>query len=73
MRVKKCLFILLVLSCVLPVGAQPNLHFEHINTKGHCIYCSFRDADGVVWLGTSNGLITFSKLTGNHPFSESRS
>ena len=73
MRVKKCLFILLVLFCVLPVGAQPNLHFEHINTKGHCIYCSFRDADGVVWLGTSNGLITFSQLTGNHPFSYSRS
>ncbi|MCR4853936.1 MAG: response regulator [Prevotella sp.] len=70
---KKQIAILLVILSALAAKAQPKLHFEHLNTKGHGIFCSFRDADGVVWLGTSNGLTTFAQLSGNYPFSYYRS
>lgn len=33
------------------------------------IYCIARDAEGIVWAGTSNGLTTLAQLQSNWPFS----
>lgn len=64
----KLLTILLILTGV-SVNAEESLHFNYIDTKGYGVFCVFRDADDIVWLGTSNGLITYAQLEGNRPFS----
>ncbi|MBO4825876.1 MAG: response regulator [Prevotella sp.] len=53
----------------LAAKAATDLHFEHIDTRGHMVYCICRDADGVVWAGTSNGLTTLAQLQSSRPFS----
>lgn len=44
----------------LPVVAEETIHFDYIDTKGYEVFCVFRDTDGIVWLGTSNGLTTYA-------------
>ena len=57
----------------LPVhAAEETLHFDYIDTKGYAVFCVFRDADNIVWLGTSDGLITYAQLEGRVPFSYER-
>lgn len=58
----------LLTACALAATAATGLRFEQIDTRGHTVYCMCRDADGVVWLGTSNGLTTLAQLQSNHPF-----
>lgn len=53
----------------LPVVAEETIHFDYIDTKGYEVFCVFRDTDGIVWLGTSNGLTTYAQLEGGFPFS----
>ena len=53
-------------------AAKNNLHFDYIDTKGYGVFSVFRDADNIVWLGTSNGLITYAQLEGRVPFSYMR-
>ncbi len=47
-------------------------HFEHIYTRGHAVHSICRDADGIVWVGTTNGLTTLAQLKSNNPFSYTR-
>lgn len=47
-------------------------HFEHIYTRGHAVHSICRDAEGVVWVGTTNGLTTLAQLKSNNPFSYTR-
>ena len=35
---------------------------EHIDTRSYTVHSIFKDRDGVVWLGTERGLITYSQL-----------
>lgn len=68
-------FILLFLlwGMALPIhAAEETLHFDYIDTKGYAVFCVFRDADNIAWLGTSNGLITYAQLEGRIPFSYER-
>lgn len=37
-------------------------HFEHFPTNNIWVYASYRDADGILWLGTSHGLLTYAQL-----------
>lgn len=53
-------------------AAEETLHFDYIDTKGYAVFSVFRDADNIVWLGTSNGLITYAQLEGRIPFSYER-
>lgn len=53
-------------------AAEETLHFDYIDTKGYAVFCVFRDAESIVWLGTSNGLITYAQLEGIVPFSYER-
>ena len=53
-------------------AAEEALHFDYIDTKGYGVFCVFRDTDNIVWLGTSNGLITYAQLEGRIPFSYER-
>ena len=70
----RTLIIWLCVTClsVIPCSAQVPTVFEHIETNEHTIFCNFRDADGVVWVGTSNGLTTYAQLMGGYPFSTFR-
>ena len=63
------LIVLLFCMVTIPVQAEETLYFDYIDTKGYEVFCVFRDTDGIVWLGTSNGLISYSQLEGNFPFS----
>lgn len=68
----KILFFLFC-SMAIPVhAAEETLHFDYIDTKGQGVFCVFRDAENIVWLGTANGLITYAQLEGRVPFSYER-
>ena len=63
----------MLLCCLLTAWAatpcaSSELHFEHIDTHGHAVFSIFRDADGIVWAGTSNGLTTIAQLQSSRPF-----
>ena len=58
----------LILVCALTAKAAAGLHFEHFDTRGHTVYGICRDAEGIVWVGTSNGLTTLAQLRGMFPF-----
>lgn len=62
------LFFLFCASTQSAHAAEETLHFDYIDTKGYGVFCVFRDADNIVWLGTSNGLITYAQLEGRIPF-----
>ncbi len=67
------ILILLFCSMTIPLhAADETLHFDYIDTKGQGVFCVFRDADNIVWLGTANGLITYAQLEGRVPFSYDR-
>ena len=61
--------LLLTIVCIFAARLSARPHFEHIDTHGHTVFCICRDAEGVVWAGTSNGLTTLAQLQGDHPFS----
>ena len=49
----------------LVAHAQQILPFcEHFETGSRTIFCTFRDADGIWWNGTSQGLFTSAQLMG---------
>ena len=69
---KRYLLLYLFWVCALAVKAATGLHFEHIDTRGHTVHGICHDNEGVVWVGTSNGLSTLAQLQGNFPFIYSR-
>lgn len=55
--------IIYVLAAILfcgKVSAMP--HFEHFNTNERTVYAFYRDNDGILWMGTSRGLMTYAQL-----------
>lgn len=50
----------------LVAQAQQILPFsKHFETGSRTIFCTFRDADGIWWNGTSQGLFTSAQLMGS--------
>lgn len=50
----------------LVAQAQQILPFsQHFETGSRTIFCTFRDADGIWWNGTSQGLFTSAQLMGS--------
>lgn len=66
---RQCLLGLTFLLLCLPSAAQQQLSFDHVDTQGYTVFCVCRANDGMIWLGTSNGLTTLAELTGSKPFS----
>lgn len=42
--------------------AQENYSFRHLNTKGHVIQSIYRDTNGILWFGTSSGLLNLPQM-----------
>lgn len=63
------LILAMVLLCFfgLTITSQENLWFRHIDSKGYDIRTVYRDVDGVVWLGTSSGLVSMPQLMSHNP------
>ena len=65
--IRRLLLLCITMLCSIAATAA-GIHFEQIDTRGHTVYCMCRDADDVVWVGTSNGLTTLAQLQGSFPF-----
>lgn len=61
------LFIAFILTIALHAQELLEPHFQHINTKGHIVKAFARDRDGVMWLGTSSGLLSLPQLESRAP------
>lgn len=59
-------FILLIGGRIIS-NAQESLSFHHINTKGYSVQSIYRDVHGIVWLGTSAGLVSLPQLESSRP------
>lgn len=57
---------------ILAIHAQKNLQFRHINTKGYSVRAVYRDTNGIVWLGTSSGILSMPQLESRNPGSYQR-
>ena len=66
-RIRRQLLLYVTILCSISATGA-GIHFEQIDTHGHTVYCLCRDADGVMWVGTSNGLTTLAQLQGIFPF-----
>ena len=67
-----CLTIVLSLAAAIPIQGRSDEkypHFEHIDTRGHAVHSICRDSEGIVWVGTTNGLTTLAQLQSSNPFS----
>lgn len=47
--------------------AQNNFRFSHVNTKGHVVKALETDVNGIVWLGTTSGLLSLAQLQSTYP------
>lgn len=64
---------MLVCCCLIPMGstvqAQIDIPFsQHIETGSRTVFCMMKDADGIIWSGTSLGLLTAAQLVGNNGY-----
>lgn len=41
--------------------------FHHIDTKGYAVRVMYRDVNGIVWLGTTSGLLNLPQLLSRNP------
>jgi len=62
----------LLLSCILwgslsPLRAEEQIRFHQVNTKGYLVRAICRDADNIVWFGTTSGLVSLPQLMSNAP------
>jgi len=59
--------ILTICPWVLPLTAQEQIRFYHLNTKGYIIREVFCDVNGIIWLGTTSGLLSLPQLESSNP------
>lgn len=63
---------LIVLCCLIVLSkmcnAQTQPYFDNVRTHGYTVFCAYKDNHGILWLGTSNGLTTYSQITSRRPF-----
>lgn len=50
-----------------PLAAQEQIRFYHLNTKGYIIREVFCDVNGIIWLGTTSGLLSLPQLESSNP------
>lgn len=67
--IMKGILLLITFCCSLVLRAQEQVepHFQHINTRGHIVKVLSRDRDGVMWLGTTSGLLSLPQLESRNP------
>ena len=71
-RIRKSIILISLWILAIAANAQQILPFsQHIETGSKTIFCIFKDADGIWWNGTSQGLFTTAQLMGyaNHVYS----
>ena len=68
LRILLCLILFSVV-----VSAQQQHHYEHVSTRGYNVYSIYKDTEGIVWIGTSDGLFTFAQLSSQSPLFYKRS
>lgn len=51
----------------LSIFAQTNISLQHIDTKGYAVRVVFKDANNIMWLGTTSGLLSFPQLNSSEP------
>lgn len=56
------LLLLLAFFAISSAKAQRQYHFSHINTKGYQIRIIEIDKQGIVWFGTTSGLVSMPQL-----------
>ena len=64
---RKYYVLIILFVSVLSIYAQKNLQFHHINTKGYSVRAVYRDINGIVWLGTSSGILSLPQLESRNP------
>ena len=64
---RKGLTALLIVVFHFSLCTAQELSFQHINTKGYTVKTIYRDVHGIVWLGTSSGLVSLPQLESQHP------
>lgn len=55
------------------VSAQQQHHYEHVSTRGYNVHSIYKDTEGIVWIGTSDGLFTYAQLSSQSPLFYKRS
>ena len=55
------------------VSAQQQHHYEHVSTRGYNVFSIYKDTEGIVWIGTSDGLFTYAQLSSQSPLFYKRS
>lgn len=55
------------------VSAQQQRYYEHVSTRGYNVYSIYKDTEGIVWIGTSDGLFTYAQLSSKSPLFYKRS
>lgn len=54
-----------LLTCSVKAGERIQLH--HINTKGYAVRVVYRDMNGIIWFGTTSGLLSLPQLESHNP------
>ena len=67
----KVLFCFILFS--VAVSAQQQRYYEHVSTRGYNVYSIYKDTEGIVWIGTSDGLFTYAQLSSKSPLFYKRS
>lgn len=67
MFMRKYYALVILFVIVLSIHAQKNPQFHHINTKGYSVRAVYRDTNGIVWLGTSSGILSLPQLESRNP------
>lgn len=63
-----CFVVCLLMSLPICADAQIQQYFNNVATQGYTVFCAYKDHEGILWLGTSNGLTTYPQLTSKRPF-----
>lgn len=60
--------LLWILTCLASSAlASEQILLHHINTKGYAVRMVHRDVNGIVWLGTTSGLLSLPQLESRNP------
>lgn len=60
---------LTILGFSHPTTAQPVMPFSrHVETGSRTVFCMMKDADGIIWTGTSLGLLNSAQLVGKNGY-----
>ena len=57
----------IIITLMLCQRAYGSIIMQHIDTKFISVYCMFKDRDGMMWAGTSRGLMSYPQLLSTAP------